>query len=91
MVYTFTGQFDKAKEVLDTRWILLYIPVYIITIWDSYRKTVDLNKLYILAAKEKAPIVPFNLGSLGLNFLDKHQPSLSMVWYFNAWYGASIS
>ncbi|MDE5413529.1 hypothetical protein [Alkalihalobacterium chitinilyticum] len=80
MVYSFTGQFDLAKEVIDTRWVLLYIPVYIASIWDSYRKTIDINKLYVLANKDKAPITPFNLGPMGLNFLDRRQPWLAMVW-----------
>ncbi|MDG5788575.1 hypothetical protein QA612_13900 [Evansella sp. AB-P1] len=80
MVYSFTGQFEMAKEVIDTRWVLLYIPVYIASIWDSYRKTIDINKLYVLARKEKAPIVPFKLGAMGLNFLDRRQPWLSLVW-----------
>ncbi|WP_041808160.1 hypothetical protein [Evansella cellulosilytica] len=80
MVYSFTGEFDKAKEVLDTDWILLYIPVYIASIWDGYRKSVDINKIYVLAIKEKAPVVPFTLGSLGLNFLDKRPPWLALIW-----------
>lgn len=80
MVYSFTGQFELAKQVIDTRWVFLYISVYIASIWDSYRETVDINKLYILANKEKAQIVPFNLSSMAMNFLDKRQPLLSMVW-----------
>ncbi|MFD1637154.1 hypothetical protein [Evansella tamaricis] len=76
MVYSFTGEFEKAKEVINTEWVLLYIPVYIASIWDSYRKSVDINKIYVLANKDKAPIVPFKLGAMGLNFLDKRQPWL---------------
>lgn len=49
MVYSFTGRFDMAKDALEPRWMLLYIPVYLFAIWDSYRTTVDLNKLYLLA------------------------------------------
>ncbi|RXJ02747.1 hypothetical protein DS745_05395 [Anaerobacillus alkaliphilus] len=80
MVYSFTGQFELAKQVIDTRWVLLYIPVYIISMWDCYRKTIDINKLYIIANYEKAPIVPFKLGIMGINFLDRRQPLLSMIW-----------
>lgn len=80
MVHSFTGNFEMAKQVIDTRWVFLYIPVYIASIWDSYRKTVDINKLCVLAEKEKAPIVPFNLGPMGLNFLDKRLPWLALVW-----------
>ncbi|MCT8138175.1 hypothetical protein H1D32_10665 [Anaerobacillus sp. CMMVII] len=80
MVYSFTGKFELAKEVINTRWILIYIPVYIISMWDGYRKTIDINKLYILANSEKAEIVPFNLSAMGLNFLDKRQPWVAMLW-----------
>ncbi|SDZ17053.1 hypothetical protein SAMN05421736_10757 [Evansella caseinilytica] len=80
MVYSFTGQFEQAAEVINPQWALLYIPVYIASIWDSYRKTVDINKLYILAQHEKIPIVPYNLSSLALNFLDRRQPRLAAIW-----------
>jgi hypothetical protein len=26
--YSFTFQFDMAKEILDKRWLILYIPIY---------------------------------------------------------------
>ena len=80
IIYSFIGQFDMAKEVLDTRWFLLYPPVYIIAMWDSYRKTIEINKLYILAKREKAPITPFQLTTLGVNYLDKRTPWLSIFW-----------
>ena len=31
--YTFIGQFETAKKVLDVRWLLLYIPMYLFAIW----------------------------------------------------------
>ena len=70
----------KAKEVLDTRLLIVYIPVYIFCIWDSYRLTVDLNKSYYLAKREKAPIVLFTMNQWGINILLKeNQISYSMV------------
>lgn len=80
LVYSFTGQFELAKATLDTRWVLLYIAVYIISIWDSYRTSVEINKIYILANKDKTPIIPFNMSALGLNALDKRQPWLALIW-----------
>lgn len=29
IMYSFTGRFDMAKEVVDNRWLLLYAPVFI--------------------------------------------------------------
>jgi len=52
MIYSFQGNIDMAKDVLNTRWLLIYIPVYIFAIWDSYRTTVDLNRIYVLAERE---------------------------------------
>lgn len=74
IVYSFNGHLDMAKEVLNTKLLLLYLPIYIISIWDSYRQTIDLNKHYLLAEFENAPIVPFKMTGYALNFLDKRNP-----------------
>lgn len=29
MVYSFQGEIERAKEILEVRWLLIYIPVYI--------------------------------------------------------------
>jgi len=80
MVYSFCGNIEMAKEVLDIRWMLMYIPVYLFGIWDSYRTTVDMNKVYLLAAREDAPINSFSIGTSEINYLDKRNPIMSMVW-----------
>ncbi len=78
--YTFTGEFELAKQVLDLRWLMLYIPVYLFTIWDSYRTATDLNNQFVLAAREDAEVRPFVLHPLGLNYLDKTSPWTTVVW-----------
>jgi hypothetical protein len=80
MIYSFTGHLDKAKDVLNIRLLVIYIPVYIYCIWDSYRATIDLNKHYRLAENEKAPIVPFTMTGLSLNSVDKRNPWVALVW-----------
>jgi hypothetical protein len=80
ILYTFHGDFEKAKVILEKRWLLLYCAVYICSIWDSYRTTVDINKLYILAKRERAPVVPFALNEFALNYLDKRNPWLALIW-----------
>jgi len=81
MIYSFTGRFEMAKEALDTRWMLLYISVYIYAIWDSYRLTVDLNKAAVLGEREQyGENINFRLGPFSLNYLDKHPPWLVLVW-----------
>ncbi len=78
--YSFTGRFALAKEVLDTRWVLLYIALYTYAMWDSYRSTVDLNKYSLLADREESPIASFNMDALEINYLDKRSPWIALVW-----------
>jgi hypothetical protein len=80
MVYSFCGQIELAKRTIDTRWMLMYIPVYLFSIWDSYRTAVDMNKVYLLAEKEDAPYNTFSLGALEINYLDKRNPVMSVIW-----------
>lgn len=82
MIHSFQGNIDMAKEVLDTRWLLMYIPVYLFGIWDSYRTTVDLNKVYILANREDHTYNTFALGALEINYLDRRSPINSLFWSF---------
>jgi TM2 domain-containing membrane protein YozV len=80
MIYSFQGKIEMAKDVLDTRWLLIYLPVYIFAIWDSYRTTVDLNKIYILAEREEHRFNTFSIGALEINYLDKRNPVMSVFW-----------
>lgn len=78
--YSFTLNFDAAKQVLDINWALLYFPTYLFAIWDSYRTTVDLNHQFILAAREDAPVNPFVLHPLEINYLDRSSPWPAVFW-----------
>lgn len=80
MIYSFQGEINMAKDVLDTRWLLIYIPVYLFGIWDSYRTTVDMNKVYLLAEREDHRFNSFSLGALEINYLDKRNPVMALVW-----------
>ncbi|WP_366161553.1 hypothetical protein ABXS71_22075 [Bacillus infantis] len=80
MIYSFQGDAEKAKEVLEPRWLLIYIPVYIFAIWDSYRTTVDLNKIHFLAEREEHVFNTFSMGALEINYLDKRNPVMAVVW-----------
>ncbi|MCU9613248.1 hypothetical protein OEV98_06740 [Caldibacillus lycopersici] len=80
MMYSFQGKIEMAKEVLNTRWLLIYIPVYIFGIWDSYRTTVDLNKMSLLAEREGHDYNTFSIGALEINYLDKRNPVVAVIW-----------
>ncbi|MFD2075871.1 hypothetical protein [Geobacillus jurassicus] len=36
--------------MLDERWLMFYVAIYMYGIWDSYRGSVDMNKLYLLGS-----------------------------------------
>ena len=80
ILYSFTGRFQMAKDVLDINRVLLYIPTYIFAIWDAYRTTVDLNHQYMLAAREDAEIKMFNINPIEINYLDKRTPWNAAMW-----------
>ncbi|RAP78179.1 hypothetical protein [Paenibacillus montanisoli] len=80
IVYSFTGRFDLAKSVVDKRWFILYLAVYVYGIWDGYRGTVDLNKQYRLADLEDAKLQTFNIASWDINFMDKRSPWVAVMW-----------
>lgn len=80
IMYSFTGEVQMAKEILEPRWLLLYLPVYIFSIWDSYRTTVDMNKVFILAERENATFNSYVLGAVETNYLDKRRPGMAVLW-----------
>ncbi|MFD2924941.1 hypothetical protein [Halobacillus naozhouensis] len=82
MIYSFNREFEMAKMILEPRWVLLYIPVYIYGIWDSYRTTVDTNKVFILADRENARFINFQITALEINYLDKRKPWIAVMWSF---------
>ncbi|AKL97125.1 putative membrane protein [Clostridium aceticum] len=82
ILYSFIGRFDRAKEVLDTQWLLLYIATYIFAIWDGYRTAADINNYYVLAAREDAQITPQIVSAMEINYLDKRKPLVAAGWSF---------
>ncbi|WP_078548886.1 hypothetical protein [Litchfieldia alkalitelluris] len=80
IMYSLLGDFSQAKDVVNERWLILYVGIYMFSIWDTYRSTVDLNKLYILADNEDAPITPMIITPWDINFLDKRSPGVAAAW-----------
>ncbi|MEG6585323.1 hypothetical protein [Dendrosporobacter sp. 1207_IL3150] len=80
ILYTFTGRFDMAKEIVNNRWLLLYLSVYIYAIWDSYRLTLQFNQLAILADRHEQTIQPVSISFMEINALDKRSPWAAVAW-----------
>src|SRR5699024_12061272 len=79
IIYTFVGEFDLVHQVLDARWLILYLPIYFFIIWDSYRTTVDLNFYYILADWEQLRIHTSNIAVFDIEFLDISKPFMAAL------------
>ncbi|MDF2572757.1 MAG: hypothetical protein K0R55_4361 [Sporomusa sp.] len=82
ILYSFTGRFEMAKEIVNNRWLLLYAPVFIYCIWNGYQLTVDLNKLTILAQRNESKIDPERISFYEINALDRRIPWVSVAWTF---------
>lgn len=80
ILYSFTGEFQKAKTVLNMQWLLLYCAILVFAIWDSYRIAIEINKFSVLADRENAPITTTIIGGSAFNFLDKRNPRASIAW-----------
>ncbi|WP_078410989.1 hypothetical protein [Priestia abyssalis] len=80
IMYSLLGDFETAKEVMDKRWLILYVGIYMFGIWDGYRTAVDHNKMYLLADREDAPILNLKMGSWSTNYLDKRKPWVALAW-----------
>lgn len=80
IIYSFTGNFAMAKQVLHLDLLLLYCGILTFAVWDSYRVALEINKFSVLADHENGPIDPMIMGSAGLNSLDKRNPWLAVAW-----------
>lgn len=80
IVYSFTGRFDAAKAIINYDWLLFYGTVYVYSIWDCYRQTVERNKLAVLADRLESPIPATRTALEGINFLDKQSPAAAAIW-----------
>lgn len=80
MIYSFCGQFELAKSIIQPRWMLGYIVIYLFSIWDSYRSALFQNKLCHLAELENGPLPSLKVFSTEIQYLEPRQPGIG-VWY----------
>lgn len=78
--YSMIGDFNAAKSVIDTKWFLFYMAVYIFTMWNCYCLALDLNKYSQLADRMDSPIRPFHIGALEIQYLDYRKPWNGVIW-----------
>lgn len=80
ILYSFTGRFAMAKEIVDNRWLLLYVLVFVFAIWDSYRLTLHYNQLSLLADRDERTIEPVSMSFMEINALDMRSPWVAVAW-----------
>lgn len=80
ILYSFTGRYDMAKEIVDNRWLLLYVLVFIFAIWDSYRLAIQFNQLAVLADRDNQTIQPVVFSFMEINALDHRSPWVAVAW-----------
>ncbi len=74
------GEFNEASEVLKEQWAILYVTVYIFAIWDSYRRTVEMNQYCVLAKREGNHTIVKNDSFFEFNNVSTYKPSLALGW-----------
>jgi hypothetical protein len=79
---SFHGRFEEAQAILNQDWVLLYLAVYVYSIWDSYRCAVEIKKGHILSEIEDAPVTPSDVSFFDVVILEKKKPLLGLFWSF---------
>lgn len=82
LLYSFTGQFDLLHEdLINYNFVFLYGVLYVFGIWDSYRVSVDMNKISYLESKQEIRVFKcYDVSSLDLNYMDKRIPWIAAFW-----------
>ncbi|WP_433942972.1 hypothetical protein [Paenibacillus sp. SN-8-1] len=81
IVYSFSGDIEAAKSVLNEKYVLLYIPVYLFAIWDSYRSTIMDNKVTLLSQREVLTFdSSYNINAFGSSYLVRKKPWHAICW-----------
>jgi hypothetical protein len=79
IVYSFSGRFQMAIDVLEPRWVFAYAIVYLFSIWDSYVKAVEANKQYHLAILEGSKIRSNLMKPWSISSLSFKRPAAAML------------
>lgn len=80
ILYTMLGRFDAARNVIDQRWFLCYIAIYIYAVWDSYHVGIDLNRRMMIAEREKQQLSTYRLTTLSIELVEFRDPRIAAMW-----------
>ncbi|RSK25889.1 hypothetical protein EJF36_02710 [Bacillus sp. HMF5848] len=80
MVYSFTGDYNQAAAVLNPKWALLYMFLYLFTIFDSYQLSISSNLISKIEKRTKLQTKSLAMNTFELTFLDKREPIIGLIW-----------
>lgn len=80
MVFSFCGQFEQAKSVLEPRWVFGYLLVYLLSIWDSYRSALYQNKLCHLAELENVQLPSVVITPTEIQYIELKNPVFGAIY-----------
>ncbi|MEC0226573.1 hypothetical protein [Paenibacillus alba] len=78
--FSMIGNFQSAMDVIDLRFFYLYIGVYVFTMFDSYRRCVDMNNNYVLSYRTTTLTKTTKASSFSVNTLNKVSPITATYW-----------
>ncbi|MDF1507303.1 hypothetical protein PZE06_03805 [Robertmurraya sp. DFI.2.37] len=82
MVYSFCGQFELAKVVIEPKWAFGYLTIYLIAIADSYRSAIYQNKLHHLAVLEYKGNRTLHISPVEIQYIEKKNPIIGALYSF---------
>ncbi|PMC35462.1 hypothetical protein CJ195_18820 [Bacillus sp. UMB0899] len=82
MVYSFCGQFELAKMVIEPKWAFGYLAIYLVAIGDSFRSALYQNKLYHLVRLENKRISSMEIYPMEIHFIEKKSPIFGVIYSF---------
>lgn len=81
ILHTLTGHLEKAGEIVNTEWALVYGALFCFAIFDSYRICAELNLIArIEKYKVKKKYTFMKMKPAGLNYLDRSNPWMAAAW-----------
>lgn len=82
MVYSFCGQFELAKSVIEPRWAFGYLAIYLVAIGDCFRSAIYQNKLHHLSVLEEEQMPSLKISTSEIQYLEKKSPIIGSVYSF---------
>ncbi|NIK70554.1 hypothetical protein [Paenibacillus sp. BK720] len=79
IVYTLCGNFAEAKAILEPRFVIGYIIIYFVAMWDCYCSAVYQNKLYRIARLENEPLPNMTLFTSEVQYIQPKSPLAAAV------------